>query len=192
MIQKIYEETKHPFIIIIDEWDCIFRELKTNKSAQKIYLDFLRDFLKDKAYIHLIYMTGILPIKKYGIHSALNTFDEYSMLDPGFLAEYVGFTKNEVYTLCQRYKMDFNEIRHWYDGYIFDNNCHIYNPRSVVRAMLTHRYNNYWNQTETFEALRDYIIMNYDGLKDIVIELLAGNHKKINTGTFSNDMTISD
>lgn len=188
-MQDIYDETKQPFIIVIDEWDCIFREFKTDKDVQKVYLDFLRDFLKDKAYIHLVYMTGILPIKKYGTHSALNTFDEYSMLDPGDLAEYVGFTENEVNTLCQKYNMDFDEIRRWYDGYLFDNNCHIYNPRSVVRAMLTHRYNNYWNQTETFEALRDYIVMNYDGLRDIVVELLAGNHKKINSGTFSNDMT---
>ena len=86
--------------MILDEWDCIFREYKEDKEAQEKYLDFLRDLLKDKAYIHLAYMTGILPIKKYGTHSALNMFDEFSMIDPGPLAQYVGFTENEVKKLC--------------------------------------------------------------------------------------------
>lgn len=65
-------------------------------------LDFLRDMLKDKSYIALAYMTGILPIKKYGTHSALNMFDEFSMINPGSLASYVGFTEPEVATLCLR------------------------------------------------------------------------------------------
>ena len=79
-MQDVYVQTKQTFVIIIDEWDCIFREYKTDREAQEKYLDFLRDLLKDKAYIHLAYMTGILPIKKYGTHSALNMFDEFSMI----------------------------------------------------------------------------------------------------------------
>ena len=66
--------TNHPFVILIDEWDCLFREYKQNKDAQKKYLDFLRAWLKDEDYVALAYMTGILPIKKYGSHSALNMF----------------------------------------------------------------------------------------------------------------------
>ena len=81
------------FVIIIDEWDCIFREYKQDKEAQKKYLDFLRDWMKDKAYIGLAYMTGILPIKKYGTHSALNMFTEYSMVNAVPLDSYMGFTK---------------------------------------------------------------------------------------------------
>lgn len=188
-MQDIYDETKQSFLIIIDEWDCIFRELKMDQDAQRRYLDFLRDFLKDKAYLSLVYMTGILPIKKYGSHSALNMFDEYSMTNPKQLAEFVGFTEEEVRVLCKRYDMDFSEIKCWYDGYCFKNNWHIYSPCSVVNAMLSHSYDNFWNQTETFEALRDYIIMNYDGLKDTIIQLFAKNRRKINTGTFCNDMT---
>lgn len=184
-----HEEKDRKFIFIIDEWDCIFRERKYDTASQTIYLDFLRNLLKDKGYVVLAYMTGILPIKKYGSHSALNMFEEYSMLDPGNLAEYVGFTENEVVSLCQKYEMDFSELKRWYDGYRFPPHFHIYSPCSIVRAMLTKRYNNYWNQTETFEALRDYIVMNFDGLKDTIIELLAGNPKKINSGTFQNDMT---
>ena len=105
-MQDVYAYSRCPFVIIIDEWDCIFREYKQDKEAQEKYLDFLRDLLKDKGYIHLAYMTGILPVKKYGTHSALNMFDEFSMLNPGPLGEYVGFTEDEVQTLCAKYQMD--------------------------------------------------------------------------------------
>ena len=189
VLQEIYAEHNIPFIFIIDEWDCIFRENRDNKEAQKIYLDFLRNLLKDKPYVGLAYMTGILPVKKYGSHSALNMFDEYSMIEPGDLAGCVGFTESEVSELCKRYDMDFAETRRWYDGYCFEDEQHIYSPRSIVCAMRFKRFSTYWNKTETFEALRDYIVMNFDGLKDTVIELLSGTHKEVNTQTFTNDMT---
>ena len=146
-MQDIYTEKKCPFIVIIDEWDCIFREYKTDKAAQEKYLDFLRSFLKDKVYIHLAYMTGILPIKKYGTHSALNMFDEFSMIDPGPLAKYVGFTGEEVSELCGRYGMDMEEVKSWYDGYFFEPDISVYSPRSVVSCMRFGRIGNYWNQT---------------------------------------------
>ena len=188
LIQDIYSLTGIPFVIIIDEWDCIFREYKEDKEAQEKYLDFLRDLLKDKAYIHLAYMTGILPIKKYGTHSALNMFDEFSMIDPGPLAQYVGFTENEVKKLCGQYQMDMAEVKSWYDGYSFENGISIYSPRSVVSCMRFKKIGNYWNQTETFEALRIYIDMNFEGLKDDVLSMIAGNAVPVNIGNFSNDM----
>ncbi len=192
-LQDIYTKTKTKFVFVIDEWDCIFRENKVSKEAQELYLDFLRNLLKDKQYVALAYITGILPIKKYGTHSALNMFDEYSMTNPRHLAEYVGFTEEEVKKLCRQYNMNFEDAKRWYDGYrltgVAGSEFHIYSPRSVVSAMLCGNYDTYWNQTETFEALRDYIVLNYDGLKDMVIELLAGEHKRVDTGTFSNDMT---
>ena len=188
-IQDVYEEKKCPFIVIIDEWDCIFREFRQDKEAQEKYLDFLRDLLKDKACIHLAYLTGILPIKKYGTHSALNMFDEFSMLNPGPLASYVGFTEKEVEALCIQYKMDIEEVKTWYDGYSFSSEPSVYSPRSVVNSMLFGKIENYWNQTETFEALQAYIDMNFEGLKDDVLSMIAGESVPVNTGSFTNDMT---
>ena len=188
-MQDVYSQKKQAFVVIIDEWDCIFREYKEDKAAQEKYLDFLRDVLKDKAYIHLAYMTGILPIKKYGTHSALNMFDEFSMIDPGPLAEYVGFTEAEVRMLCEQYQMDMTEVKCWYDGYSFENEISIYSPRSVVSCMRFKKIGNYWNQTETFEALRIYIDMNFEGLKDDVLSMIAGNTVPVNIGNFSNDMS---
>lgn len=189
VLQTISSKMSSGFIFIIDEWDCIFREYKHDTDSQKLYLDFIRSLLKDQAYVALAYMTGILPIKKYGSHSALNMFDEFSMTNPGPLASFVGFTDNEVKELCTAYQMDYDEVRRLYDGYCFEGTTHIYSPRSVVSAMLTKSYDHFWNKTETFEALRDYIILNFKGLKDIVTELLAGAHRQINTSTFINDMT---
>ena len=196
VMKDIYSKTNHSFIILIDEWDCLFREYKQDKEAQKEYLDFLRTWLKDKDYVALAYMTGILPIKKYGSHSALNMFTEYSMTDPGDLAEYFGFTEKEVFALCEKYDMSFEEAKMWYDGYQLiahrqtGNEIYsMYSPKSVVEAMLRHKFGTYWNQTETYEALKIYIQMDMDGLKDSVVRMLAGDAVSIHIGTFSNDMT---
>lgn len=196
VMQDVYAATGRTFVILIDEWDCLFREYTQDKDAQKRYLDFLRGWLKDKDYIALAYMTGILPIKKYGSHSALNMFTEYSMTDMGALAEYFGFTDDEVKKLCARYEMDFDEARAWYNGYKLVSHSRygtktyaMYSPKSVVEAMLKHKFGTYWNQTETYEALKVYIQMNMDGLKDAVIKMLAGESIMIKTGTFANDMT---
>ena len=188
-MQDVYSETNCPFVVIIDEWDCIFREYKADKEAQELYLDFLRDLLKDKGYIYLAYVTGILPIKKYGTHSALNMFDEFSMINPGPLASYVGFTEEEVRGVCERYGMDMEEVKSWYDGYSIGKGLSVYSPHSVVSCMRFGKIGNYWNQTETFEALKVYIDMNFDGLKDDVLSMIAGETVPINTEGFANDMT---
>ena len=189
VLLDIYAQKKEKFIFIIDEWDCIFRELKEQKELQREYLDYLRNLLKDKEYVALAYMTGILPIKKYGTHSALNMFDEFSMTNAGELAKYTGFTEEEVKKLCDKYKMDFNETERWYDGYELRPNLHIYNPKSVVDAMRHQEYGGYWTNTETYEALKIYLDMNYDGLKDNIIKMLAGERCPINPRNFKNDMT---
>ena len=188
-MQDVYAQTQCPFVVIIDEWDCIFREYKKDKEAQEKYLDFLRDLLKDKACIYLSYMTGILPIKKYGTHSALNMFDEFSMINPGPLACYVGFTEKEVEKLCKQYGMDMEEVKNWYDGYSFDGVPSVYSPRSVVNSMRFQKISNYWNQTETFEALQIYIDMNFEGLRDDILSMIAGETVPVNTRSFTNDMT---
>ena len=148
----------------------------------------MRDWLKDNPCIALTYMTGILPIKKYGTHSALNMFREISMMNPVEYAGFTGFTESEVKELCQKYQMDFEETKKWYDGYTFPMCRSIYNPRSIVSAMQSRFFDSYWNQTETFDALRIYIDMNFDGLRDAVITLMAGNRLHIDVRSFTNDM----
>ena len=188
LLQSVFVQTKIPFVFIIDEWDCIFRIHKNDSDAQTKYLDFLRNLLKDQSYVALAYMTGILPIKKYGEHSALNMFTEVSMTDPREYAEYTGFTEDEVRVLCQQYNMPFEDTKSWYDGYTLMG-ISVYNPRSVVMSMTGGYFSNYWTSTETYEALKVYIDMNFDGLKDKVTRLVAGEKIPINPTKFQNDMT---
>ncbi len=187
VLNKAFAQFKIPFIFIIDEWDCIFRELKNDKESQEKYLDFLRDIMKDQSYVALAYMTGILPIKKYGKHSALNMFTEIAMTNAVPIQEFTGFTENEVIKLCKEYKKDFNEVKRWYDGYTVDGES-IYNPKSVVEALTRGTFKNYWTSTENYEALEEFIFRNDDGLRDTVIKLIAGEKKKIDPSTFNNDM----
>ena len=187
-MQDVYAYSKCPFVIIIDEWDCIFRKYPNNHEDHIRYLDFLRFWLKGKSYIALAYMTGILPIKKYGEHSALNMFDEYSMTNQRELAEFTGFTEAEVQELCRQYDMPYDKTKQWYDGYDLKG-VQIYNPRSVVMSMLGHDYDSYWTKTETYEALKKYIQMNQYGLKELTTRLIAGEHIPVNPDKFQNDMT---
>ena len=189
VLEDLYSETKETFVFIIDEWDCILRDRQYTADDQKKYLDFIRNLLKDKAYVALAYMTGILPIKKYGTHSALNMFDEYSMTRPFEYAQFIGFTEPEVKALCAKYQVDFDTMKSWYDGYTFPEVGHIYNPKSVVDSIRRKSFGSYWTQTETYEALKIYIDLNYDGLKDAVVQMLAGGRVGINPERFQNDMT---
>ncbi len=187
-LEKIFVKTEKQFIFLIDEWDCVMRERQESEAMQKQYLDFLRDLLKDQPYVALAYVTGILPVKKYGQHSALNMFWEYSMTDQSMLEEYTGFTENEVKALCAQFGMDFAETSSWYDGYTFTEFQHIYNPKSVVEAMHRHKFSNYWTSTETYEALKIYMEMDFDGLRAEIVQMLGGGRVRVNTRSFQNDM----
>ena len=187
LLMDIYKSTKEKFIVLIDEWDFIFRE-STNTSVQEDYVDFLRILFKDSPFIKLAYITGILPVKRYNTQSALNNFDEYSMVIPSSLAEYFGFTEDEVKALCTKFNRDFDEIKAWYDGYLMPGNVHLYNPRSVVKSM-DGELESYWVATSSFEALRIPINLNLDGLRESVIDLIGGNRCKVNVNFFQNNTT---
>ena len=190
-LDDINKATGKQFVILMDEWDAIFRLYKGDAALHKEYINFLRSLFKGSAadeVVALAYITGILPIKKSGTESALNNFQESTMLNPGFLSPYVGFTEEETHTLCTQYGLEFPEIQKWYDGYLL-NGLHIFNPNSIVLACENGVIDNYWTQTETFESLRDYILMDFDDLREKVISLFAGNPLEIETDTFTNSLT---
>ena len=144
-MKDAYNFSRRPFVVLIDEWDCIFREYKGDYASQKACLDFLRVWLKDQGYVALAYMTGILPIKKYGTHSALSMFDEYSMLEPLSFAPYYGFTEEEVDALCKAHGEYMEKMRSRYGGYRMkyrsgiganaeNVEVSIYSPRPVAKG----------------------------------------------------------
>ena len=190
-LSVINSMTNNKFVIIIDEWDVLIRDEAANSSVQEEYINFLRGMFKGSEptkYIELAFLTGILPIKKPKTQSALNNFEEFTMISPGGFAHYIGFTEDEVKKLCITYDMDFESIKAWYNGYLIDG-LHMYNPNSVVQAMLDHDYDFYWKNTSSFESINTFITMNYAGLKDDVLAMLSGDKIRVNVNTFQNDLT---
>ena len=182
-------KTGRKFIVIIDEWDVLIRDEATNRKIQDEYINFLRGMFKGTEptkYIQLAYLTGILPIKKLKTQSALNNFRQYSMLSPGSLASYIGFTEEEVQKLCADYKKDYEEVKRWYDGYQLGNH-HVYNPNAVVSLMIEGEFQSYWSGTGSYEVIVPLINMDFDGLKTSVIEMIAGNSVEIDVTSFQND-----
>ena len=191
-MSEIYTVTGNKFIVIIDEWDILIRDEANNRDEQENYINFLRGMFKGTEptrFISLAYLTGILPIKKMKTQSALNNFDEFTMLDAGALASYIRFTDLEVEKLCDKYHKDFAEVKRWYDGYVLENQ-QVYNPKAVVSVMLRGNFQSYWSQTGTYEVVVPLINMDFDGLKQAVIEMVSGSTVEVDTGTFQND-TVS-
>ena len=188
VLGDVFAETGKQFIFIIDEWDCVFRIKKYSADDRNKYLNFLRNLLKDKSYVALAYMTGILPIKKNGFNSSLNMFSEISMIGAGRYAEFTGITDDEVSALCKEYSTSFEDIKRLYKGYSVKG-ISIYNPLSVIECLRNNKFSNYWTSTETYEALKVYIQADFDGLHDKVTRMIAGEKIEVNTAKFQNDMT---
>ena len=188
-ILEIYAATSETFIIIMDEYDILVRE-KVSRELFSEYLSFLNGMFKSatlRPAISLAYLTGILPVVRDKVQSKLNNFREYTILNAGKLAEYAGFTSQEVKQLCEHYQIDFQECANWYDGY-HQRGFEIYNPESVVRCIEDGEFDNYWGKTSTYEAIAERIRMNFAGTKDAVIRMLAGESVDVNVTRYMNTM----
>lgn len=193
LLIRIAETTGERFVFIIDEWDAICREFKPGTGAMDRYVNWLRRMFKDvnaSSVFVGVYMTGILPVKKYKTESALNNFIEYSMVEPGKMARYFGFTKDEVRALAEKHGVDFDELEKWYDGYKIGSEPSMFNPNSVMQAVIRERCKSYWASTGAFEAVAHYIQMNYEGLKDDIIRMLGGECCSVDSTGFQNDMSV--
>ena len=193
ILSRISQSTGERFVMIIDEWDAILREMGTDDYIVTAFVDLLRRLFKgsnSNIVFAGAYLTGILPIKRYNTESALNNFREYTMIRPGKMFGALGFTHEEVKMLCEKHNMDLSEMERWYDGYRLGKASHIFNPYSVMRAINEEEYGSYWTTTGAYDSVITYIQMNYDGLKDDVIRMLSGEHVYVNTTKFQNDMRI--
>lgn len=190
---KICAQTGEKFICVIDEWDAVLREYEDANKAEDDFVKLLRRLFKgddSKRVFAGVYMTGILPIKKYKTESALNNFMEYSVVNPLRLDKYFGFTKQEVQVLAEKYDTPFEELEKWYDGYRIGNEKSVFNPNSVINAVLNGKCSTYWGKTGAFENVSKYIQMNYGGLKDDVLRMLSGDCVDVDTTKFQNDMHV--
>jgi hypothetical protein len=189
-ILKVYKELGEKFVVIIDEYDVLIRE-QVPQSLFDSYLSFLNGLFKGttiRPAIALAYITGIIPIVRDKVQSKLNEFTEYTMLNSGRLSGHVGFTREEVEALCDEYGMDKEECARWYDGYRLTDTIDIYNPLAVVSAMRNQEFESYWSATGSFEALKDYIMMDFKGIKQDVIDMISGKSVPVNVKKFQNTL----
>lgn len=176
-LPDLLSATKEEFIFFIDEWDYIFSH-DLYRENQSDFLEFLRYLLKDRPYVALAYMTGVLPIKKYSAGSALNMFDEYTMLNDPLFDVYFGFTEEEVALLCTRQSnLALNEISEWYNGYHADDGRKLYNPRSVVLALINGKCQSYWTKTGKMDEVLFFLKYNIGEVRDDVIKMI--NHMPV-------------
>lgn len=189
-LSRIKDKTGQKFIVIVDEWDVLIRDMEANPRIQEEYIVFLRGMFKGTEptkFLQLAFLTGILPIKKLETQSALNNFEEFTMLEPDMLSSYFGFTEDEVKGLCITYNQDYKAVKRWYDGYILGE-YQIYNPKAVVSVMLRGIFRSYWSKTGTYESILSLISMDFDGLRSAIIEMLSGASIEVDITTFQNDM----
>ncbi len=169
------------FIFVLDEWDYIYHQKFVTEEEKDDFTKFLSNLLKDKAYVEMAYMTGILPIAKYSSGSELNMFCEYTMVNEEKYNEYFGFTGEEVDELYERYQaqetgkrnITREDLRLWYDGYHTKGGRRMYNPRSVVLALSNNNLGNYWTNSGPYDELFYYIGANVDEVKEDVGLMIA-------------------
>ena len=193
VLVRLVSITGEKIIMIIDEWDAICREFEQSPAIVDDYINMLRRLFKggsSKKVFAGVYMTGILPIKKYDTQSALNNFREYSVVKPGKLASYFGFQPNEVESLANRNSFPVDELKEWYDGYRIGDEPSIYNPYSVIEAIESGKCSSCWSTTGAYDSVVTYINRNFEGLKDDIILMLAGGRCRVNTTKFQNDLSI--
>lgn len=190
---QVVTQTHKKFVFIIDEWDAIYRELPDKIIIQKQYMNFLRGIFKNgnltDDVVALAYMTGILPIKKYGHESAISDFHEYTMTNMGDLAEYIGFSEDEVESLSATSEFSIDELKEWYDGYSSITGMKIFNPNSIIQAVDRKQLDTYWVNTETYEQLRKYIELDYEGLRQDLAKMIGDEKIEVNIGFFQNDLS---
>ena len=189
-ILSVYSKTGERFVIIIDEYDVLVRE-QVSSDLFNEYLSFLNGLFKSdtvRPAIALAYLTGILPVVRDRIQSKLNNFEEYTILDAGELAEYVGLTGEEVKEICFKNDINFEECKRWYYGYR-QHGYEIYNPESVVKAVRRKGFDNYWGKTSTYAVIVDQIKKDFEGIREAVVELISGESIMVDAGMFLNTMT---
>ena len=188
-ILKVYNATGETFILLIDEYDVLVRE-RVSQQLFDDYLSFLNGLFKSNTLrpaISLAYLTGILPVVRDKIQSKLNNFREYTILDAMELAEFIGFTGEEVEALCAEQGIDYQECRRWYDGYR-QHGWEIYNPESVVMSAQYKKFGSYWGKTSSYEVISDRIRQNFEGTRDAVVRMLAGESVDVNVTSYLNTM----
>ena len=189
----IFQETGETFIFILDEWDSVFHNEMFTESDRRNYLDFLKNLLKDRPYVELAYMTGVLPIKKYSSGSELNMFDEFYFPTDTIYDTFFGFTEEEVKDLCQRNQKNggpiaYEQLAEWYNGYYTSDGKRLYNPRSINKALSQNTVKDYWTETGPGTEILGLVKNNVDAVKEDILKMVSGEKVMMASDDFSTSL----
>ena len=190
---NIFQETGETFIFILDEWDSVFHNEMFTESDRRNYLDFLKNLLKDRPYVELAYMTGVLPIKKYSSGSELNMFDEFYFPTDTIYDTFFGFTEEEVKDLCQRNQknggpIEYEQLAEWYNGYYTSDGKRLYNPRSINKALSQNTVKDYWTETGPGTEILGLVKNNIDAVKEDILKMVSGEKVMMASDDFSTSL----
>ena len=194
-VTNMLKRTKDEFVFVVDEWDAIFEQSFMTTGNKDDYLNFLKNLLKDKAYVHFAYMTGILPIAKYTSGSPLNMFNEFSSIDDSVFCPYFGLTKKEISSMMRRKgfrKPSLKDLEAWYDGYVYEDGMHVYNPSSVSKALGDGVCKNNWGGTGRMNEIKLLLQRDAEGLRDDILRMASGEEIEIQLSGFSVEENKTD
>lgn len=191
-LQAVHFATETRFCFIIDEWDSMFFNPQFTTDDQQVFLLFLKQLLKSRAYVDFAYMTGVLPIAKHSTGSELNTFVEYTAADDPRYEQFFGFTEQEVHALVNHHvtvhpdaRVNFDGLAHWYNGYCAKDGTRLFNPRSVVLALLDDDLRSYWTESGPYDEIYYYVKHNVGAVRDDLVRMVGGESVRANVSAYS-------
>ncbi|MDE7199237.1 MAG: ATP-binding protein [Lachnospiraceae bacterium] len=165
-------------IILMDEYDTPMQEAYVSGYWEEMAA-FIRSLLnstfKTNPYLERAVMTGITRVSKESIFSDLNNL-EVVMTTSEKYADCFGFTEKEVFAALDEYGLseEKQQVKTWYDGFVFGNCKDIYNPWSILNYLNKRKVGTYWANTSSNSLVGKLIREGEPKIKIIMEKLLRG------------------
>ena len=165
-------------IILLDEYDTPMQEAYVYGYWEEMIL-FIRNLFnstfKTNPYLERAIMTGITRVSKESIFSDLNNLEVVTATSDKY-ADFFGFTQREVSDALKEFGLADREeeVKLWYDGFIFGETADIYNPWSILNFLDKKRFSTYWANTSSNSLVGKLIREGSKDVKIIMENLLKG------------------
>ena len=165
-------------IILLDEYDTPMQEAYVNGYWEEL-VAFTRSLFnstfKTNPYLERAIMTGITRVSRESIFSDLNNLEVVTTLSPKYTTAF-GFTEQEVFNSLDEFELSDQkeEVKAWYDGFVFGKERDIYNPWSIINYLDKKEYRTYWADSSSNGLVSKLIQQGSSKTKIIMGELLDG------------------
>ena len=149
----LYRYYNKKVIILLDEYDTPMQEAYVDGFWEEL-VGFTRNLFnlsfKTNPWLERAVMTGITRVSKESVFSDLNNLKVVTTTSDEYMDSF-GFTENEVFDALEEYGLasEKEEVKKWYDGFIFGTHEDIYNPWSILNFLDTGKYKTYWANTSS-------------------------------------------